>query len=278
MTATTGHRVPTPVIGLARASHPGPAAAVVVLAALLGVAAGLDGEEVALVAAAVAAGQLTVGWCNDLVDAGRDRQVGRRDKPLVTGAVSEPVMRAALGAALLLTLVLSLLCGLAAGLVHLGLVASAWSYNLGLKSTAWSWLPYAASFGALPVFVGLAGSPGGLPPPWLPAAGALLGVGAHLVNVVPDLADDEATGVRGLPHRLGARASLVLAVLVLVAASVTVALGAASGGRTGWAALGPALVVVALLAALALLGRGRQPFLAAIGIALVDVVLLVAAR
>jgi hypothetical protein len=28
----------------------------------------------------------------------------------------------------------------------------------------------------------------------MPATGALLGVGAHLLNALPDLADDEATG------------------------------------------------------------------------------------
>src|SRR3712207_7375206 len=32
-----------------------------------------------------------------------------------------------------------------------------------------------------------------------------LGVGAHLLNVLPDLEDDAATGVRGLPHVLGPR-------------------------------------------------------------------------
>src|SRR5665647_499792 len=29
---------------------------------------------------------------------------------------------------------------------------------------------------------------------------------AHLANVLPDLGDDVATGIRGLPHRIGARA------------------------------------------------------------------------
>ena len=42
------------------------------------------------------------------------------------------------------------------------------------------------------------------PPAWMMATGAVLGVGAHLLNALPDLADDDATGVRGLPQRLGA--------------------------------------------------------------------------
>ena len=63
------------------------------------------------------------------------------------------------------------------------------------------------------------------------AAGALLGVGAHLVNVLPDLADDAATGVRGLPHRLGARRSSVLAAAVLVGATVVIVVGAPGRAR-----------------------------------------------
>jgi hypothetical protein len=40
--------------------------------------------------------------------------------------------------------------------------------------------------------------------PWAFAAGALLGVAAHFANVLPDLDDDRATGVRGLPQSLAA--------------------------------------------------------------------------
>ena len=56
---------------------------------------------------------------------------------------------------------------------------------------------------------------------------ALLGVGAHLLNVLPDLDDDAATGVRGLPHRLGPRRIAPVAAAVLVAASIVVLVGAA---------------------------------------------------
>jgi 4-hydroxybenzoate polyprenyltransferase len=148
-------------------------------------------------------------------------------------------------------------------------VASGWAYNLGLKRTAWSAVPYALAFGTLPAVVTLA-----LPDPVLPAAstqaaGALLGVGAHLLNVLPDLADDEATGVRGLPHRLGERRVRVLAPLVLLAGSVVAAAGRAT--PTAWVGL----AIAAVLAVVAVVGRGRLPFLAAIAIALVDVVALV---
>jgi 4-hydroxybenzoate polyprenyltransferase len=263
---------PSPVRALVGAAHAGPALAVTVLAALLALAQGLPPTTTVVLVAAVLAGQLSVGWSNDLVDRTRDRAAGRRDKPLATGAGSVAVVRAACGAAVLACVVLSLALGAAAGLVHLACVASAWAYNLGLKATVWSWAPYAVSFGGLTAVVTLAD--GEAPPWWWPVGAALLGVGAHLLNVLPDLADDAATGVRGLPHRLGPKRIGPVAALVLVAASVVVLVG--SGPPL---ALSIAVVTVVLaLAALVVMGTGRSPFVAAVGIALVDALLLVVAR
>ena len=257
------------------AAHPGPAFAVTLLAGLLARAVGLDSGGIVLVVLAVLTGQLSIGWSNDLVDLARDRAVGREDKPLVDGRVSERTVRIACALAVLATIPLSLACGWLAGLVHLVTVASGWAYNLGLKSTPWSWLPYALAFGALPAFVSLAENPDVAPPLWMPLAGALLGVGAHFVNVLPDLADDEATGVRGLPHRLGARGSQAVAAAVLVAAAVVIVVGAPVESR---AVAAVALIGTAVLAAVVLLAQGRTPFRAAIAMALADVAMLVWAR
>jgi 4-hydroxybenzoate polyprenyltransferase len=260
--------------GLIGAAHLGPALAVTLLAMTYGIAVDLEPAQVALVTGAVLAGQLSIGWGNDLVDADRDRAVGRRDKPLADGSLPLSTARVACGLAIVATVVLSLACGIEAGLVHIGCVAAGWAYNLGVKSTVFSWLPFAVAFGGLPVFVVLAG-PGTLYPPWWVAlATALLGVGAHLVNVLPDLADDEATGVRGLAHRLGARRTAKLAVATLSAATAVIALGANS---IPVLLLAVVLTAVAALAAVAFVGRGRVPFQAAVGIAVVDVALLVLA-
>ncbi len=273
----------SPVTALLRASHPGPVVAVTVLAAALAVAEGLSPGRTALVAAAVLTGQLSIGWSNDLLDAGRDRDVGRRDKPLATGELSVARVATACRVAVAATVVLSLACGWLPGLVHLVCVAAGWAYNLRLKATALSWLPYAVAFGGLTVFVALAGPDAALPPAWVPVAGAMLGVGAHLVNTLPDLADDAATGVHGLPHRLGARGSTVAAALVLVAASLIVAAGVLATGdeatrSTAWPLVLGAVAVVLVLGGVALLAGGRTPFRAAMAIALVDAVLVVAAR
>jgi 4-hydroxybenzoate polyprenyltransferase len=253
------------------ASHPGPTIAVTALTALLAASAGHTLATGTLVTAAVLAGQLSIGWSNDLIDADRDRAVGRRDKPIAGGLVSSGVVRGATVGALLACVVLSLACGLPSAAVHLLLgVAWGWAYNAWFKHTPASPLPYAVAFGSLPAVVTLALPERTWPAAWMLATGALLGVGAHLLNALPDLADDEATGVRGLPHRLGSGTVRWLAPLVLLAGSV-VALLAPGPAPAVWIALGGCVG----LAAVAVVGRGRWPFAAAIGIAAVDVVSLV---
>ncbi|WP_344746314.1 UbiA family prenyltransferase [Streptosporangium vulgare] len=199
------------VRGLLLACHPGPTVAVTVLVTALAVASGRDAAGCALVAAAVLAGQLSIGWCNDAVDAARDAAAGRTGKPVASGAVGVRTVWAAALAALALCVPLSLASGPAAGAVHLTGVAAAWAYDLGLKATALSWLPYAVGFGSLPGFVtlGLPGHP--WPAWWAVTAAALLGCGAHLANVLPDIPADLAGGVRGWPQRLGtARVRLLI--------------------------------------------------------------------
>jgi 4-hydroxybenzoate polyprenyltransferase len=223
---------------------------------------------VASVGAAVLAGQLSVGWDNDAVDADRDRRTARPDKPVVSGAITAVTLRRAAVAAAVLCVPLSLLSGLVPGLLHLGAVASAWLYNRPLKSTALSVLPYLVSFGLLPAYVVR-----GLGPWWLITAGSLLGAGAHFANVLPDLDDDLATGVRGLPHRLGRTGSVAAAAVLLLAASVCLAVGLRVLGLAGVA------VAVVALGAAVVLGRrpgSRAPFRAVLVVAVVDVALLLA--
>jgi 4-hydroxybenzoate polyprenyltransferase len=257
---------------LALASHPEPALAVTVVAAALAMSAGRTAIGVVAVAVAVLAGQLSVGWDNDAVDAVRDRAARRLDKPVVTGALTPRTLRRAAVVAAVACVPLSLLSGVLPGALHLAAVGSAWLYNRPLKSTPLSVLPFVVSFGLLPAFVVRAAGPW-----WLIGAGALLGAGAHFANVLPDLDDDAATGVRGLPHRLGRTATVLASALLLLAASVCLALGPPGGIRVvGVVAL---TVAVAALVAVATFGRrpgSRAPFRAVLVVAVTDVALLVA--
>ncbi len=265
-----------PVRALVLATHAPPAAAVTAVATLLAVAAQVTPGRVLLVGLAVLAGQASIGWSNDWLDADRDRAVARTDKPVVQGAVDPAVLRAAALAAAAVAVVLSLALGWVAGTLLLVLVGSGWAYNAGLKRTVLSGLPYVTGFGALPAGV-VAAAPGVPAAPWwLPAAGAALGAAAHLANVAPDIADDLATGVRGLPHRLGARPSAVLGALLLGTASLVLVLGPEGAPAWwGWAGLLLAVPAVAV-AALAGTPRFRRlAFPAVLLLTVLDVVLLV---
>ena len=261
---------------LVRASHPEPAAAVTLVAGALALAAGRGPVGALLVVLAFAAGQLSVGWSNDWIDAARDARAGRPDKPVARGQLPVATVRRAALAAAALCVPLSLATGLLAGLVHLVAVAAAWAYNARLKATALSWAPYALAFGLVPsiVVLGLPGRPWA--PWWATAAGALLGVGAHLANALPDLDDDLAEGVRGLPHRLGAAASSALAAVLLLGATALLALGPGGSGPVVLAALALAAAVAGTGLALTLARPGsRAAFRAAIVVALLGVGLLV---
>lgn len=258
------------------AAHPAPSFAVAVLVTALAAASGRSTAGCLLVALAVLTGQLSIGWSNDWIDVARDTAARRRDKPLVSGALRTGTVAVAAGCALALCVPLSLASGLLAGAAHLAGVAAGWCYNLGVKRTALSWLPYALGFALLPAFVtlGLPGHPA--PPLWLLGAGALLGVGAHAANVLPDIDADLAAGVRGLPQRLGPRGARTLAAGALLTASVLLVLGPTSPpGAVGWAGLavtGSLAVVVVL--PLAPDAASRLPFLATLGLAGADVALL----
>ena len=256
---------------LVRACHPEPTVAVTALAAALAASVHAGAWRVG---AAFLSGQLSVGWSNDWIDASRDLAVARADKPVVQGLRVSTVRAAAL-LALAVCAPLSLLLGPRAGAAHLIAVASAWLYNARLKATAWSFAPFALSFGLVPSVVTLAAPGHHAAPWWATGAGALLGIGAHGANVLPDLEDDLVTGVRGLPHRLGRRRTTVLTGLALVAATVLLAVGPGTSAL-GVLAIGLSVVVFGAGLAAARTPGSRAAFLAVLGVAAIDVALLLA--
>ncbi len=213
---------PPVVAPLARASHLPPTLAVTAYTTAIALRSGRRrGAAVAGVAAL--AGQLAVGWSNDYLDRHRDREAGRRDKPIATGDIDAEVVRRAAILAGVACVPLSLLSGWRAASVHGVAVAAAVEYNRHLKTTVASVVPYVVAFGALPAFVTLGGPAHRWPSASVMTAGALMGAGAHFVNTLPDFEADALTGVRGLPHRLGRGPATVIGVGLLGAATVVVA-------------------------------------------------------
>ena len=263
------------VLGLAGACHPAPTVAVTAVAVLLAGGVGLGLRQLLLFGAAVLTGQLSIGWSNDRIDAARDLATGREDKPAAAGRVPLPILSAAAGLALVATVGFSVALGARAATAALTLVAAGWAYNLGVKATVLSGLAYVIGFGALPAapYLALPGHP--WPPWWAPTTGALLGLGAHFANVLPDLRDDAATGVRGLPQRLGPRLGVLVMAIALVAASIVLGFGPVRAT----AAFGFVVASLGVLAgAIAVVLAIRRPdsaaaFRVTMGMAVLDVVL-----
>ena len=265
------------VRALVIASHPGPSLAISAMAALLAAQAAPHGVGPVLTGPAMLAGQLSVGWSNDAFDAPRDAAAGRTDKPVATGAISARAVWIAAFAALLAGLAMSLAISVLTMLLLVVIIGAAWAYNAGLKSTPASGLMYLAGFGPIPAYAAST-LPGQPAPHWqVTAAAALVGLGAHFANVLPDLAADRATGVNGLPQvvaaRWGAGAVRAIALVLLLVASVLLLVASSPSRRWGAVA---GLAAAAVLAVIGARGAGKVPFLAAIGIAAVDVVLFAA--
>lgn len=223
-------------VSLVLACHPLPTLATTAGVTIAAALTGRPGLEVGLVAATVLAGQLTVGWINDVVDRERDRQVGRQDKPVAMGWVDPGTVVFAAACAVLLVVPLSVANGTYAGVAHLAAVVSAWLYNFWFKRTALSWLPYAVSFGLLPAFLSYGGLGGGMhggpPTIAMTVLAALLGIGIHFLTTLPDLVEDKETGVRHLPLRVAMRIGAPKLLWVSMAWTALVSAGIVVAGLT----------------------------------------------
>jgi 4-hydroxybenzoate polyprenyltransferase len=171
---------------------------------------------------AIFAGQLVVGWSNEVIDYPLDLAAQRMKKPLVSGSLQVSMLKKLIPLALIAAILLSFFSplGLIGTLIHsLGLL-SATLYNLKLKSTVLSPIPYLISFSALPWAIFLAA--GERPPTWLYLSLALFTVSFHFLNVLKDLEFDIDQGVLGLPQRIGKRGSINVASFLALLAILSI--------------------------------------------------------
>jgi 4-hydroxybenzoate polyprenyltransferase len=66
---------------------------------------------------------------------------------------------------------------------------------------------------------------GKLPPTWIYLGFALFATAFHFLNVLKDLDFDIAQGVLGLPQRIGRKASVTVATLLVAAGLIDIYLG-----------------------------------------------------
>jgi 4-hydroxybenzoate polyprenyltransferase len=200
-----------------RAAHFGPTVIVTTASFLLSLSqySIIDSLRVAI---AIFAGQLVVGWSNDFIDAPLDIAAQRTKKPIVSKEINPEQLKGSIVFALVAAVLLSLFSplGLTGTLIHFLGILSATFYNLKLKSTIISPLPYIVSFGALPWAIYLPA--GNQPPLWLFIDFMLIAVAFHFFNVLKDFQWDINQGVLGLPQRLGRNASLVISISLVISA------------------------------------------------------------
>jgi 4-hydroxybenzoate polyprenyltransferase len=195
---------------LLRLTHPLPTLLNAVAAAALATVAGAPPSVAALVALTMLGVHTFIGATNDYID--RDRDAGRPEKPLARGQL--PPRAALLMAAAGLTAGLTAaaqVSGLTLVLAALGALVG-FTYNVWLKRTALSWLPFAVGVSIIPAFA------------WstvdsvLPAPILTLSLVALPQNSLADRARDAERGMRSAAVRLGeARALGALVVLHAVA-------------------------------------------------------------
>ncbi|TMD12537.1 MAG: hypothetical protein E6J00_11345 [Chloroflexi bacterium] len=178
--------------------------------------------------------QLAISVLNDWADRALDARAGRR-RALEIGVLRPGAALALAGALAVAALASTWAAGdgpEATLLLALGIVAG-FAYDLWLKPTPLSFLPFAFAFPLLVVWVTSVVGYG--PPAWIVfLGGAPLAVAIHLADSIPDLGPDERSGVRNLAVVLKERgASRAGAVLLLGGAA---ALALASVRANPWLA------------------------------------------
>ena len=211
------------IIGLLRASHFGPNLLVTFISLFFALLYWWEGPAI-VIAIGVFCGQLVVGWSNDVIDYKDDLLHNRQKKPLVSGQISLRLLQNSLRVMTPLAIVINLFgpLGFVGGGLSVLAIGLAVAYNFYFKFTIFSWLPYAIAFGALPSCMAL--SKEKAPELWMWLGGALLGTAAHFLNVVKDMDEDRVSGIKGLPQRLGTKASVVTAIALIALAAVVILL------------------------------------------------------
>ena len=200
--------------GLLKASHFGPTLLVTSISWFFARYYWWEGPAL-FIAFGVFTGQLVVGWSNDLYDYEDDLKHNRVKKPLVSGAISRQYLTKWLCFMVPFSFIANLLgpLGFKGGLVYMFGISMGVAYNFYFKYNIFSWLPYALAFAALPSCVVI--SKDITPPTWMWLGGAIFRTAAHFINVIKDLDQDRASGIGGLPQRIGKRNSIVAAAFLI---------------------------------------------------------------
>ena len=209
--------------------------------------AGAGAALVALLAAAMLLLQLGIGAANDWADAAADGTAQPR-KPVPSGLVRRSTAARIAAATAAGGLALAALAGPAPLVVAAAGLAAGLAYDLRLKGTRWSWVPYAIGIPLLPVFAWI-GATGSLPAAFaaLVPIAMLAGAALAMANALADVEHDRGAGTETIATSLGlVRARRIEAVLGGMVVAAALGSVVAFGGDVAWIAIagaGSAVVV-----------------------------------
>jgi len=188
--------------------------------------------------------QFSISALNEWADADLDRRA-RRQRPIPLGLVSRG---AALGVAVVCAVGAFLLCVLADlgpfALLLVGIgTACGWAYDVWLKATPLSVVPFAIAFPLMPFWIGVLAARPLSSLVILFLGGGPLAAAIHLADAIPDRDADRAAGLRTLAVALGTpRGELAAAGLLLLGSLVSTVL-VIGRGQSSTAALSLVAVV-----------------------------------
>lgn len=225
--AIAGNARSTRALGWVRLVHAFPVATVTVATA--GVAWGSGGNDagamrVAVVTLAMFFGQCSVGIQNDYLDRFRDAAMKPR-KPIPAGLVHAEHARVAWVACLLAFVALNVPLGLQALAVGVAALSAGFAYNQGLKFSPFGFLAYVAGFSLLGIWVWVATDAVRPELLWALAFAPPMLAGLGIINAVPDVAADKATGVRTLATAIGRERAVLVSWGLFAAGLVVMLLG-----------------------------------------------------
>lgn len=248
MAAAGGVRPARRMQGVVALAHPFPSTLDAVAATSLGWLAGAAPIRAGAIGLAMLLLQSAIGATNDLADVAHDR-LAKPAKPIPAGSVSPltagiiAVVAGAAGLALAFSL------GAAPGLLAVAGLGTGLLYDLALKRTVVSWLPYALGLPLLPAYAWVAAR-NALPVafPLLVGLAMLAGAALSLANGLADRPDDVSSGSSGLVVRLGERRAW------RVLAALEACLLAGGGVGIAATAPGPGPIVLLVVGAIAVTG------------------------
>ncbi len=201
------------LLAAARVIHPFPTMLNVVATAVLAVIANgavPSASVLVRLATAMFCAQAAIGAANDYCDRDLDA-LTKPNKPIVRRLIDPAAALALAGMFAIAAGALAATFGplsIAAGAAGL---AAGLAYDVRLKRSVLSPLPFMVALPALPIWVWLSLHRFDAVLWWLVAFSPLAALAVHLSNTLPDLESDARAGVRGLAHTIGLVPSLVVA-------------------------------------------------------------------